>query len=172
MWPHRLQYSRLPCPSLSLEVYPDPVQILPFVLIMSFTVEGCHSPCPCCVSLFSLNVGTVPPSGLDFHDLVSFINRDSLLYKISFNQKCLMFVHLWQKHYGKEAVITIVFSQMAHDLICLRTDNIHLIELVFTGPLHQKITPFFCLIHHVYFVGILTLWKFSIAHQNFNVFTW
>jgi len=58
---------------------------------MSFAVEGYNSessfPCPCCVFLFSLNLGTVPPSGLDFHDLVNFVNRGSLLCKISFNQR-------------------------------------------------------------------------------------
>ena len=37
-------------------------------------------------------------------------------------------------HHGKDAVITIVFVRMVHDLIYLSTDNIHLIELVSTRP--------------------------------------
>ena len=72
--------------------------------------------------------------------------------KISFNQRV---PDVLQKHHGREAVITTVFFQMAHDLVCLSTNYIHLIELVSTGPLHQKI-PLFSFVLYI----ICILWGF------------
>lgn len=152
---------------------PGAVQVLPFVLIMSFTekkkkiqfrIMG-----SCRASLFSFHLEPFLLLSLTSVTLTTLMGKASYSAKLPSIRVCLKIMHLWQEHRGNEIMLLLPHFLRRHmALIGLRTDEFRLIEIVSTRPLHQKGPPS-CFVSNPYFVRLLKLCQFSIAHQNVKV---